>query len=70
MAAAVEGGKMRVLSQMELNRLSRNELLALQRTIAAALPGFKDGSIELRAAHANLANIRAKLDAPKPGLRF
>jgi hypothetical protein len=51
---------------MELGRLSRNELLALQRTIAAALPGFKEGSIELRAAHANLANIRAKLAAPRP----
>jgi hypothetical protein len=68
--AAAEGGKMRVLSQMELNRLSRNELLTLQRTIAAALPGFKEGSIELRAAHANLANIRAKLAAPAPRPRF
>jgi hypothetical protein len=67
--AAAEGGKMRVLSQMELNRLSRNELLTLQRTIAAALPGLKEGSIELRAAHANLANIRGKLNAPLPGPR-
>jgi hypothetical protein len=68
--AAAEGGKMRVLSQMELNRLSRNELLALQRTIAVVLPGFKEGSIELRAAHANLVNIRAKLTGPAPGPRL
>jgi hypothetical protein len=68
--AAAEGGKMRVLSQMELNRLTRNELLALQRTIAVALTGFREGSIELRAAHANLANIRARLVAPRPGPRW
>lgn len=60
---------MRVLSQMELNRLSRNELMVLMRTIAAALPGLREGSIELRAAHANLANIRAALARPRPGPR-
>lgn len=60
---------MRVLSQMEINRLSRNELMALMRTIAAALPGLREGSIELRSAHANLANIRAALARSGPSFR-
>jgi hypothetical protein len=54
---------------MELNRLSRTELTALLRTIAAELPRFREGSAEYRAAHANLANIRAKLARPTPEMR-
>jgi hypothetical protein len=51
---------------MELNRLSRTGLMTLQRTIAAELPGLWEGSPEYRAAHANLANIRAALARPRP----
>jgi hypothetical protein len=61
---------MRVLSLSELNRLSRFELMALMRTIAAELLDLKEGSIELRTAHANLANIRARLAAPQRGPGF
>jgi hypothetical protein len=69
-AAGLKEEKMRVLSLNELNRLSRFELIALMRTIAAELPGLKEGSPELRAAHANLANIRAALARSGPGLRL
>lgn len=54
---------------MELNRLSRAELMTLQKVIAAELPSFREGSTELRAAHANLANIRAALARPGLGPR-
>jgi hypothetical protein len=68
-AAGLKEKKMRVLSLNELKRLSRFELMAMMRTIAAELPGLKEGSIELRAAHANLANIRAALARLAPGFR-
>jgi hypothetical protein len=55
---------------MELNRLSRTELMALLRTIATELPRLREGSAEYRAAHANLANIRAALARPAPGPRL
>ena len=59
---------MRVLSQTELSRMSRAELAALLRTIACELPRLREGSQELRNAHANLQSIRRALAAP-PGLR-
>jgi hypothetical protein len=68
-AASVKEERMRLLSLMELNRLSRAELMALLRVIAAELPQLEEGSAELRWAHANLANIRAALAKPKPGFR-
>lgn len=58
---------MRILSQTELSRLSKPELMVLLRTIASALPSLREGSAELRDAHANLLNIRRAL--AKPGFR-
>jgi len=58
---------MRVLSQTELNRLSRTELLVLLRKIAGELPHYPADSIELRNAHTNLINIRRALARPAPG---
>lgn len=52
---------MRVISQSELLRLSRIELHALLRRIAAKLPALPEGSHELRIAHLNLHNIRLAL---------
>jgi len=60
---------MRVLSQTELSRLSRTELMVLLRTISAELINLREGSIELRSAHANLLNIRRALARPSPGPR-
>jgi hypothetical protein len=57
---------MRVISQSELNRLSRRELMALLRKIAETLPYLPEGSIELRSAHANLQNIRRVLARSNP----
>ena len=42
---------MRVLSNFELQRLSRSELLVIQRMIASELPLLAENSAELRAAH-------------------
>jgi hypothetical protein len=58
--------KMRVMSQSELLRLTRTELMVLLRKIACELSGLPEGSIELRNAHANLLNIRR---APVRGMR-
>lgn len=58
---------MRVLSQTELMRCTKPELAALLRRIAAMLPEFPEGSIELRNAHTNLQNIRRALARPAPG---
>jgi hypothetical protein len=55
---------MRVISQYELQRLSRTELMVILQKIAAALPDMAEGSIELRDAHANLQNIRRALARP------
>lgn len=52
---------MRVLTQTELNRLTRGELLALLLKIAQMLPDLADGSDQLRAAHVNLQSIRKAL---------
>ena len=60
---------MRVLSQTELSRLSRAELMALLRRISAELAYLPEGSIELRNAHANLQNIRRALARPAPAPR-
>jgi len=57
---------MRVLTQTELSRMTRTELMALLRHISTSLPGLRDGSAELRDAHANLMNIRRALIRP-PG---
>lgn len=55
---------MRVLSQGELSRFTKGELSVLLYRIAAELPGLREGSIELRNAHANLQNIRRALAQP------
>lgn len=55
---------MRVFSNSELQRLSRNELLVIQRMIASELPRLAENSAELRAAHLNLRNIRNALARP------
>lgn len=55
---------MRVVTQTELKRLSKPELMVLQKMIAADLLRLPDGSAELWIAHANLAAIRYTL-APK-----
>jgi ferredoxin-fold anticodon binding domain-containing protein len=74
MKAATGGRKlkeetMRVLSQTELSRLSRTELMALLRRISAELAYLPDGSIALRNAQTNLLNIRRALARPNPGPR-
>jgi hypothetical protein len=56
--------KMRVISQSELLRLTRTELMVLLRKIACDLPTLAEGSVELRHAHANLVNIRRALARP------
>ena len=56
---------MRALTQTELKRLSKPELMVLQQQIAATLPHLPEGSHDLRIAHANLAVIRTAL-APHP----
>jgi hypothetical protein len=60
--------KMRVISQTELMRLSRAELMVLQRRIAGELVNLPENSTELRNAHVNLVNIRRAL-IPAPGPR-
>lgn len=63
---------MRVLTQTELSRLTRGELLALLHRIAQTLPDLADGSAQLGIAHSNLQNIRRALSqtrqpaSPKP----
>jgi len=58
---------MRILTQTELSRMTRTELMALLRNISTTLPSLRDGSYELRDAHTNLMNIRRMLARP-PGL--
>ena len=61
---------MRVLTQTELSRMTRTELMALLRRLSAALPDLREGSAELREAHFNLTNIRRVLARPSgPALR-
>ena len=55
---------MRVLSNFELQRLSRNELMVIQRRILGELTTLPEGSAELRNAHLNLHNIRRALTRP------
>lgn len=57
-AAESKEENMRILTQGELSRFTRIELMALLRRIAGEVPGLPEGSIELRNAHANLHNIR------------
>ena len=57
---------MRVLTQTELSRMTRIELMALLRRISAELPDLAEGSADLREAHVNLQNIRRALVRP-PG---
>jgi hypothetical protein len=54
-----------ILTQGELMRAIRTELSALLRRIAGELPNLPEGSPELRAAHANLKNIRRALARPE-----
>lgn len=63
-AARTMEEKMRVLSQSELLRLSRAELMVILRRIASELTALPEGSIELHNAHINLRNIRAALARP------
>ena len=61
---------MRVVTQTELSRMTRTELMALLQRICAELPDLAEGSPELRAAHFNLTNIRRALVRPAgPGLQ-
>lgn len=53
-----------MLTQNELMRLSRIELMALLRRIAAELPDLPANSPELRIAHVNLHEIRRALPLP------
>ncbi len=57
---------MRVLTQGEIARMTRPELMTMLKRIAEQFPDLKEGSPELRSAHTNLQNIRRAL-APKPG---
>ncbi|MGY4433937.1 hypothetical protein ACVWWO_006414 [Bradyrhizobium sp. F1.13.1] len=68
-AAMVAAGKqrrktMRVLTEGELMRATRTELWGQLRRIAGELPNLPEGSAEVRAAHANLQNIRRPLARP------
>jgi hypothetical protein len=65
----VKEENMRVLTQGELMRATRAELMALLRRISSELPNLPDGSTELAYAHMNLRNIRAALARPAPGPR-
>jgi hypothetical protein len=56
---------MRVLTEGELMRATRIELMALLRRISNELPSLCEGSIELRNAHVNLQNIRRALTRPE-----
>jgi hypothetical protein len=60
---------MRVLSQTELNRMSKLELASLLRAIVCELPRLREGSQELRDAHVNLAGLPAVLTAQCLGKR-
>ncbi|ODR99522.1 hypothetical protein AUC68_04755 [Methyloceanibacter methanicus] len=61
---------MRVLTQTELSRMTRPELMVLLQRICAELPDLAENAPELRAAHFNLTNIRRALTRPVgPGLR-
>ena len=44
---------MRVLTQTELSRMTRIELMSLLRRISAALPDLAEGSADLREAHSS-----------------
>lgn len=44
--------------------MTRQELAVLLRRIAGELPNLREGSQELRNAHANLQNIRKGLARP------
>jgi hypothetical protein len=52
---------MRVLTILELIRLTRGELCGLAAQITAALPTYREGSPQRAAAQINLRNIRALL---------
>ncbi len=55
---------MRMMSLAELSRLSKGELSVLLRKIVCALPNLREGSAELRNAHANMLNIRRAMTRP------
>jgi hypothetical protein len=55
---------MRVLTQTELSRMTKPELMVLLQRICAELPDLAEGSPELREAHFNLTNIRRALARP------
>jgi len=44
--------------------MTRTELMALLRAISTTLPNLREGSYDLRDAHANLMNIRRALVRP------
>lgn len=68
-AAESKEENMRILTQGELTRFTRIELMALLRRVAGEPPGLPESSIELRNAHANLRNIRIALARPEFRLR-
>jgi hypothetical protein len=59
---------MRVISQTELMRLTRAELMVLMQRIAGELAYLHAGTAELRNAHANVQNTRRVLARPAPCL--
>jgi hypothetical protein len=62
-AARTQEARTKVLSQTELNRPMRTELMVLLHMIAGELASLEN-SVELRNAHANLLNIRRRLARP------
>lgn len=56
---------MRILSQIELARLSKPQLHGLLHQMTLELPYLPEGSPELQVAHANLLNIRRMLARPE-----
>jgi hypothetical protein len=63
-AAGTDGGKHESDVTIRIARLTRGELSVLLHQTVSQLPHLREGSIELRNAHANLVNIRRMLARP------
>lgn len=61
---AVEGGKMRLLTYLELSRYSKPELWELLRQVLALLDAMPESSSERETATLNIQNIRLFLRRP------
>lgn len=60
---------MKALTQDELNRMTRSELVATYRRIADALPTLPVGSQERSNAYTNLDAIKRSLSRPRLSMR-